>query len=288
MNANMLTAAPPRQAGPAERPLPSPFLTAGWRHLLMLNFEVDPALLAARVPPGLELDVFEGRTFVSLVGFRFTDARVFGWSVPCHRNFEEVNLRFYVRRTDLCTGESEARRGVMFIKELVPRRLVAWVARRFYNENFCKAPMRSRVMLPTREQNGAVEYAWWLAGRWQRLAARIAGVPQPPAAGSEAEFIAEHYWGYSRQRDGSTLEYQVEHPPWRIWPTESAVYDADVAALYGTEFAAPLQRPPSSAFVAEGSDVLVRRGVPLTLAPPAETRLHPLTPACEPRPERLW
>jgi uncharacterized protein YqjF (DUF2071 family) len=240
-------------------PLPRPFLTAGWHHLVMLNFEAAPELLAPYVAPGLELDFHEGRTFVSVVGFRFMNTRVFGLSLPWHRHFDEVNLRFYVKRM----VHGELRRGVTFIKELAPRRLVSWVARTFYNENYTTVPLQHAIDLPVNGTAGHVEYRWELAGRPHRLGAHIHGMPQPPAPGSEAEFIVEHYWGYSRQRDGATLEYRVEHPPWRVWPTDGGVFEGDAAALYGPPFAEMFQRQPSSALVAEGSTVLVRRGARL-------------------------
>jgi uncharacterized protein len=102
-----------------------PFLTAEWRRLVMANFEIDGDALAPFVPSGVELDVWRGRNYVSLVGFLFLKTRVLGAAVPWHENFEEVNLRFYVRRK---VG-AEWRRGVVFVKEIVPRRLIAWTAR---------------------------------------------------------------------------------------------------------------------------------------------------------------
>ena len=74
------------------------FLTAEWRYLAMLNYEIEPAVLAPFVPQGTELDSFDGKTFVSIVAFLFLDTRIGGIPIPFHRNFEEVNLRFYVRR----------------------------------------------------------------------------------------------------------------------------------------------------------------------------------------------
>jgi uncharacterized protein len=240
-------------------PLPKPFLTAGWHDLVMLNFEAPPEVLAPYLGAGLELDFHEGRTFVSVVGFRFTQTRVFGLALPWHRCFDEVNLRFYVKRL----VHRELRRGVMFIKELAPRRLVSWVARRFYNENYTTVPLEHSIALPVNGTAGHVEYRWEFAGRRHRLGASITGSPRLPAADSEAEFIIEHYWGYSRQRDGGTLEYRVEHPPWRVWNTLGSVLDCDVAALYGCPFSTILEQAPSSALVAEGSAVVVRRGARL-------------------------
>lgn len=236
------------------------FLKAGWHHLAMLNYPVDPDVVRPHVPAGTEIDFYEGRTYLSMVGFRFLDTRVLGLALPWHRDFEEVNLRFYVRRR---ADDGSWRRGVVFIKEIVPRWLIAAVARWVYNENYVALPMRHRVALPAAGGAGSVAYEWQFANRWHRLSAEVAGEPQPLVAGSEEAFITEHYWGYARQRDGSTVEYQVEHPSWRVWNATAARLDCDVAALYGPAFAPFLQGPPSSAFVAEGSAIGVRRGLRL-------------------------
>ena len=240
------------------------FLTAEWRWLVMLNYEVDPAILTSRVPRGTELDGWQGRTFVSVVGFRFLDTRVRGWAIPFHRNFEEVNLRFYVRRG----GEEGWRRGVVFVREIVPRWAIATLARLVYGENYLALPMRHRLDLPQGEGStrGGVEYAWRHAGRWNSLSARIAGPARPPAPGSQEEFITEHYWGYAAQPEGGTVEYRVEHPRWPVWRASDSALDSDVAALYGPEFASFLSTAPASAFVAVGSPVIVRRGVTLEAA----------------------
>jgi len=192
-----------------------PFLTAAWRDLAMLNYEVPPHLLAQLVPAGTELDEFAGVTLVSLVGFRFLDTRVLGIPVPGHRDFDEVNLRFYVRRR----GEDGAwRRGVVFVRELVPRRAIALVARWCYNEPYAAVPMRHDLALEPAADGGPgrAAYSWQIGGRWHRLEVGTVGRPALPAAGSEAEFVTEHYWGYTAQRDGGCKEYQVAHPPWRV------------------------------------------------------------------------
>jgi uncharacterized protein YqjF (DUF2071 family) len=234
-----------------------PFLTAEWRCLAMLNFPVEAALLRRHLPAGTEIEFYQGRTFLSVVGFRFLRTRVLGIPVLCHRDFDEVNLRFYVRHK----AGHEWRRGVVFLKEIVCRRLIAFVARTVYNENYVVMPLRSRVELhPAGDNPGSIHYEWHCGDRWHSLSARTSGSACLSEPGSEEEFITEHYWGYSRQRDGSTMEYQVEHPRWRVWKTATARYDADVGRLYDPEFAPYLGAPPSSAFVADGSPVVVRRG----------------------------
>lgn len=233
-------------------PLPArPFLTAEWRDLLMVNFAVKPSLVEPHAPAGTRLDAHDGITYVSLVAFRFVDTRVRGLRVPGHHAFEELNLRFYVRREQA----GELRRGVVFLKEIVPRRAIAWIARAVYNEPYVALPMRHTITgVPPR-----VEYGWRIRGHWHGIAGRSIGPGAVPVAGSREEFITEHYWGYTRQRDGGTLEYRVEHPRWTVWPAELTELPP-LAPLYGETFAAALTRPVS-AFIADGSPVSVDLGV---------------------------
>lgn len=233
----------------------SPFLTAEWRHLAMLNFEVDPTLVRPFIPAGTELDDFGGRTFVSLVGFLFLDTRVFGIRIPGHGDFEEVNLRFYVRRK---TSDGW-RRAVVFIKELVPRTAIALTARVFYGENYVAVPMSHRIEVLNEHGDAIrhVSYRWRSGGQEHHMRLVARGEAREIAAGSEEEFITEHYWGYARRRDGSTLEYHVEHPRWRVWTAREAQFEGDAARLYGERFAACLRAAPVSAFLIDGSAVKV-------------------------------
>ena len=222
----------------------------------MVNYEVDPAVLLPRVPAGVVLDLYAGRALVSVVGFRFLRTRLLGVPVPLHRDFDEVNLRFYVRRE---MPDGTVRRGVTFVRELVPRAAIALVARLAYNEPYRALPMRSVVPAGAPDAAGALAFEWRRDGRWERVAARTHGEATPLVPGSEAEFITEHYWGYTRQRDGGTVEYQVMHPAWRVRDAQAPELDVDVASLYGAEFVAPLRERPASAFVATGSPVTVHR-----------------------------
>lgn len=237
----------------------SRFLTAEWRHLLMLNYAVEPELLQPYVPAGVELESWNGKTFASMVGFLFLRTKVLGVRVPGHGNFEEVNLRFYVRRK----APEGWRRGVVFIKEIVPRRLIANVARICYNEPYAAMPMRNRVDETSGllQSGSLVEYGWQFKGRWNSLDARVEGLAQPLVEGSEEESITEHYWGYTAQRNGGCKEYKVEHERWNVWQTREAKLDCDIASLYGVKFLEPLSARPHSAFVAEGSSVAVSTGV---------------------------
>jgi uncharacterized protein YqjF (DUF2071 family) len=241
--------------------MPARFLTADWRWLVMLNYEIDPSVLQPFVPAGTELDQWQGKTYVSMVGFRFLNTKLFGMAIPFHSDFEEVNLRFYVRRQT----KDGSRRAVVFIKELVPRRAIAWTARTFYNENYVALPMSHELQQGHDGSIRSAAYEWMFNGRRNRLGLSVAGSATVPGEGSIEEFITEHYWGYARQRDGGTVEYQVEHPRWRVWAAQSSAFECDIEGLYGGGFVDVLQKPPASAFLAEGSAVTVFQGTQLEM-----------------------
>lgn len=228
------------------------FLTAEWRNILMFNYAVDPGLLGRFVPAGTELDVFEGKTWLSLVAFEFRLARVLGFRIPFHQAFEEVNLRFYVRRA--------RKRGVVFIRELVPKYAVAAVARLAFGENYSRTRMSHRV------QTGsggyvAAEYSFGAGRNRCRMELETEGPGLPAGQGSFEQFITEHYWGYVAQRGGCCLEYEVRHPPWRVWHAGRASFSGSTVGIYGPEVSQVLMRVPECAFLCEGSSVEVFKGV---------------------------
>jgi len=230
------------------------FLTAEWRKLIMVNYVVAEELLQPYLPVSTELDRYDGRCYVSLVGFLFQNTRLKSFPIPFHRTFEEVNLRFYVQHTKP-TGER--RRGVVFISELVPRFALTLVANIIYGENYATVPLRHHW-----EQNGeqrSVRYQWRHRSRWNELLVRAAVLPQPIEADSAEEFFTEHYWGYTK-RGVWTSEYAVLHPRWMMYPILQHSIDVDFGALYGSEFASLSGREPESVLLAEGSEIEVRAG----------------------------
>ena len=242
---------------PTERMPRREFLTAEWRNLAILNYAVEPSVLAAWVPRGTELDQFGGKTYISLVGFRFLRTRVHGLWIPLHSDFDEVNLRFYVKRSE----GGQTRRGVVFVKEVVPRYAVAKVARLVFHENYVALPMWHRIMEPVSEHGRVqAEYRWQHGGAWNSIRVECEGKPARAPEGSLEQFITEHYWGYASQPDRSCLEYEVAHEPWRIWKATAAVFEGSPTGLYGDKLAKSFERQPDSAFVAEGSAVTVYRG----------------------------
>jgi uncharacterized protein YqjF (DUF2071 family) len=236
----------------------APFLRAQWRHVAVLNYAIEPTRLARLVPAHTELDLWQGRAYVSLVGFLFLDTTVLGLPLPFHRNFEEVNLRFYVRRR----ASDGWRRAVVFVREIVPRAAIAFVARTLYNENYVTRTMSHRLEWAHDDPGrlASVAYRWDHAGRELGIRVAVGGGFTLPAPGSEQEFIVEHYWGYTVQRDGGTVEYRVKHPPWRVASAGLAELQGNVGGSYGPPFEEPLREPPVSSFVAEGSAVAVYWG----------------------------
>jgi uncharacterized protein len=229
------------------------FLTAEWKNLLMLNYAVDPSLLRPFVPAGTELDSHEGLTYASLIGFEFNKTHLFGRAVPFHQSFEEVNLRFYVRRG--------TRRGVVFIRELVPKVAVTAIARFAYGENYSCVPMSHRLKIDSGEL--AAEYSWGSGAALCSISATTTKDPYLPGQGSLSEFITEHYWGYAI-RNGRTVEYQVDHPQWQVREADTAKLSGDATRYYGSDFARLLDRPPDSAFLVEGSAVTVFKGTSIS------------------------
>ena len=226
-----------------------PFLTAQWRNLIMFTYAVNPARLIDRVPPGTTLDSWHGRTLVSIIAFQFLNTKVLGAPVPFHQDFEEVNLRFYVRRL----ADDGVRPGVVFIRELVPRPIVGGMARLLYREPYLVLPMRSKVMGGPPPD---VEYQWDSTGHWCTLRGKGDGEGAEPSSGSLEEFLTIRHWGYNGERGKDTLEYRVDHPRWRVWHARNARAEYQAEPLCGGELARELTSPVS-ALIAEGSAVTI-------------------------------
>lgn len=231
----------------------------------MLNYEVDPDVLKPYLPYATVLDLWKGKALVSMVGFMFENTRVLGVKWPFHVNFEEVNLRFYVKRFD---GE-KWKRGAVFISEIVPKPAISLIANSLYKEHYSAMPMLHSVV-PAANDNSQFLYEWKLSGQWNKLGATVSNYFEDIRPGSAEEFIFEHYWGYNIWSKSVTMDYKVEHISWQVAAVKAPIFEADIAALYGNEFIPFLTRQPYSVFFAKGSDVVVRMGskIKTDLAPP--------------------
>lgn len=235
------------------------FLTAEWRKLIFANYTLNRQVLEPLVPYGTELDEFEGNCYGSLVGFYFQRVKLLGQlAIPLHTEFEEFNLRFYVRRKT----QTGWKRGVVFVKEVVPKRAITLVARALYGEPYQTHPMRHTWQLDPQAQH--IAYEWKVGTRWNHIRVQADRDGHGLVAQSEEAFITEHYWGYTRRGAGRTSEYEVVHPPWVIYRVHAYEVDCDVLTLYGPEFAPFFAGPPHSVFLAEGSAIAIKSGASIS------------------------
>lgn len=229
------------------------FLTAKWEYLVMLNYEVSPSILTPYLPKGTQLDLYDGKALVSVVGFLFNDTKVFGLQWPYHTNFEEVNLRFYVKRKE----GNKWKRGVAFVSEIVPKHMIAWMANALYNEHYSRMPMKHQAHI----ENDFLQlnYEWQNKQQWNSLKVKALNRPIPIAKDSAEEFIFEHYWGYNQLNKNTLIEYGVEHPSWDVYPITYYELNADIVGLYGADFVPYLSKEPHSIMLAKGSSVTIRK-----------------------------
>ncbi|MCI5058465.1 MAG: DUF2071 domain-containing protein [Flavobacteriales bacterium] len=228
------------------------FLNAEWRKLLIVNYEIDPNILKPYIPKGTELDIWNDKCYLSVVGFMFLNTRILGVKIPFHINFEEVNLRFYVKRK---VG-SEWRRGVVFIKEIVPKKAISVIANSVYNENYITLPMKHDI----RQTNELfVQYQWKFEQEWFGIKVSASNESKRIAVDSEEEFITEHYWGYTKKNDSSTYEYEVGHPRWKSYSIIGYSVDLNFSKMYGSDFEGLNHQTPVSVILAEGSEINVEK-----------------------------
>lgn len=227
------------------------FLTAEWRKLILVNYTIDESLLMPYVPAGTEIDKWNGEVYVSLVGFMFLNTKLLGIKIPFHTNFEEVNLRFYVRYKD---GQ-EWKRGVVFIKEIVPKPALTLVANMVYGEHYKTMPMRHKWEESNKGRK--VEYHWKYRGKWQKMSVTSELNSHQIKNGTEEEFISEHYWGYTKINDTTTHEYEVTHPSWEYYRIRHFDIDVNFGQVYGDEFEFLNIQAPKSVMLMEGSKITV-------------------------------
>lgn len=239
---------------------PKKFLSAEWRKLIMANYIVDPSLLLKYLPPRTELDLWNGNCYVSLVGFMFQNVKVFGLKIPFHVSFPEINLRFYVRLKE--NDSTEWKRGVVFIKEIVPKPTITFVANTLFREHY--ATMRMKHLWQISSDKQIIGYRWKRKKNWNEINVDASTQPVSLIANSEEEFITEHFWGYSsNEKKNKTFEYHVSHPRWNIYKVKNYKIACKFGELYGDTFSGLETKEPDSVFLAEGSpiNVFMRKSV---------------------------
>jgi uncharacterized protein YqjF (DUF2071 family) len=227
------------------------FLSARWENLIMANYELNPEVLQAYLPKGVELDLYHDKCFVSLVGFMFKKTSLFNIPIPILGTFEEINLRFYVKRIDGNT----IKRGVVFINETVPYKLVAWLANKLYKEHYIAIPTKNSI---TDSQSGKnIRYEWKINKEWNHIAVNSTVESEQMLEGSVEEFIFEHYYGYAKIDSRLTQEYRVNHPRWQVNKVMDYSIHCDFKSMYGDDFSFLANQEPHSIILAMGSEVTV-------------------------------
>ena len=227
------------------------FLSARWENLIMANYAVNPDVLKSFLPKGVELDLFENNAYVSLVGFMFKKTKLFNMPIPLLGTFEEINLRFYVKRVE---GDN-LKRGVVFINETVPYKIVAWLANKLYKEHYIAILTKNEIDIT--DFSKSIKYEWKINNRWNHIAVNTAKESEPMLQGSVEEFIFEHYFGYTKINNQLSQEYKVNHPRWEINKVKDYSINCDFTAMYGNDFSFLNTQKPNSVIVAEGSPVSV-------------------------------
>jgi hypothetical protein len=217
----------------------------------MANYAVNPDVLKSFLPKGVELDLFENKAYVSLVGFMFKKTSLFNIPIPLLGTFEEINLRFYVKRV----GGDNVKRGVVFINETVPYKIVAWLANKLYKEHYIAIPTKNEIDIT--DFSKSIKYEWKINNIWNHIAVNTAKESEPMLQGSVEEFIFEHYFGYTKINNQLSQEYKVNHPRWEINKVKDYSINCDFTAMYGNDFSFLNTQKPNSVIVAEGSPVSV-------------------------------
>lgn len=227
------------------------FLSARWENLIMANYEIDPDVLNAYLPHGVELDFYHGKTYVSLVGFMFKKTSLFHIPIPFLGTFEEINLRFYVKRVE---GDL-IKRGVVFVNETVPYKLVAWLANKLYKEHYITVPTTNELKI--KDLSKEVRYTWKINNEWNHLSVNVSNKKEEMLPDSIEEFIFEHYYGYTKIDKQRSQEYQVNHPRWQVNKVLDYSIHCDFKSMYGNDFTFLNDRQPDAVILAEGSPIMV-------------------------------
>jgi uncharacterized protein YqjF (DUF2071 family) len=226
------------------------FLKANWENIIMANYVIDPEILMPFLPKGVELDLFDGKCYISLVGFMFKKTKLFNVPIPFFGNFEEINLRFYVKRTE---ENGSTKRGVVFINETIPYPIVAWIANKLYNEHYTVVPTKHEIT--TGKSSKKVKFEWLLNKKWNSIAVTATIASEKMKQNSLERFIYEHYFGYTKIGENETEEYKLQHPSWKISEVISYAIDCDFELMYGRSFSILNYIKPEAVFIVDGSAV---------------------------------
>lgn len=228
-------------------------LRAEWNNIIMANYVVPEELLLPLIPYKTRLDLFEGESYVTLAAFMFLNTEMLGFNIPFHSNFEEVALRFYVRSNNPLSEQ----RGVVFIKEIVPKYAISLLANTFFGQKYTTLKMKSFH----RDAGDTMEtgYEWKYQNKWNKIMAKTGKRSTPIQQNNFNEFIADHYFGYRKYGETKTYQYEVEHKLWDTFNVHNYSVECDFGSLFGNEFSILNEIKPKSVFMLKGSEIRIHQ-----------------------------
>ena len=229
------------------------FLRSNWLRLASANYIIEPHLLDKYIPKGTVLEEHNGKHYVSLVAFRYSQTRLLNIQVPFHTNFEEINLRFYVKRK---IAPHVWRSEVAFTKLFFPKTALTFVAKHIYKENYETKRMRHNWS----ENDRQLLTSYGLKkNRWHDFELMTEKESNVIDAHSSEAFFSKHYWGTSQINDNSCTIYKIEHPEWKVFRVNDWKINFDFNKVFGSEFKHLTDNKPESVYLYDGSEVVVHK-----------------------------
>ena len=212
------------------------FMAQKWENLLFLHWPVSKESLESTIPEDLEVDLFEGEAWLSVVGFRLSELRIKPFVQIPWKDFSELNLRTYVR-------DQAGRRGVWFYSLDSSDLLAVVGARLLYGLNYRYASIDHN------QKNDFIEYTSETKSKRGGIKGSISSsspamkmVGEMAKAGTLNYFLLERYRFWSKQTyRGKLSSAQVRHRPYDAVCLDQADYQGELFSCQG--FAEPNEDP---------------------------------------------
>lgn len=222
------------------------FMTGNWENLIMSTYQVNSDLLKPYLPKDTEIDLYKGKALVSIVAFTFSEVCFFGIKIPCHQKFGQINFRFYVK------SKIDDKKGVVFIKEFAPKPLIALTAKLFYNEPYKYKKINYGIF----KSNKTIKITYQYKSIKLTAHSSINTIKQKQ--NTLEHFVVDRYIAFIKNRKGKTLQYKINHKPWRLMKSANISVNNDILDMMPSKFK---NAKHVSSFFVDGSNVTVEKGI---------------------------